>query len=69
MARMITSTVAFHWATRVSAHHGTKGTLQITVYGDPCASDEQFNMGEVTIFTEDPDLVDRLVAAINGAAR
>jgi hypothetical protein len=68
MAYMITTGVYFHWVERVAASTNGNGVLKITVHGAE-VTNEQHNMGEITIFTEDQSLVDRLVAAINGAAQ
>ena len=68
MAYMISTTLNVHWATRIEASSGTEGTLKLTIHGDPAASTEQYNIAEVTIFTEDKALVERLITAINGAA-
>ena len=68
MPYMISAGVHFHWVKRISAETNSKGVLKLTVHGDENVTDEQFNTAEIMIFTEDPEMVGRLVAAINGAA-
>jgi hypothetical protein len=67
MALMISAGASFHWVESVTAETNTKGALKILVHGAKDASEEQFNQAEILIFIEDHDLVERLVAAINGA--
>ena len=65
---MISTEVSFHWVRRITARMGSEGVLRLTFHGDENVTDEQFNTAEIMIFTEDPEMVGRLVAAINGAA-
>ena len=69
MAYMISTATNIHWVQRVEARSNTPGVFTLSFWGNPAASDEQNNCAEVTVFTEDQALVDRLVAAINGAAQ
>ena len=66
MSYMISSQSNFHWVRRVSAETNTPGALKLTLHGDEGVNDIQFNSAEVLIFMDDPALVSRLVAAING---
>ncbi len=68
MPYMVSTSLNIHWAQRIVAR-SNGNVLKLEVYGDPAASGEQHNMAEITIFTEDSPLVERLVAAINGADR
>jgi len=65
MAYMISTGASFHWVKRVTAETNTIGVLKLTFHGEE-VNDEQFNHAEVVVFTEDPEMVKRLVAAING---
>jgi len=65
MALMISGSAAFHWVERISAEHNTKGALKIVLHGAHNPEADQFNIAEVMIFTENADMCDRLVAAIN----
>ncbi len=68
MPYMVSSQSIFHWVKRVSAESNTKCVLKLRLSGDEDVSDQQFNTAEVTVFMDDHALVERLVAAINGAA-
>jgi hypothetical protein len=66
---IISSYASYHWVEKISAHtHNTQGSpLILTLTGDPDISGCQINACEIAIYTENQELTDRLVAAINGA--
>lgn len=64
----ISTGVHYHWVRKISARTNGNGALRLTLHGDPDASTVQFNEAEITIFTDDVELTDRLIKAINGAA-
>lgn len=65
---MISTSANYHWIKGVTASTYGDAALKLTFRGDPKAREDQFNEAEVTLFMEDAALVDRLIAAINGAA-
>jgi hypothetical protein len=69
MAFMVSSGSNYHYVRRISAESNTDGVLKLVLHGDEDVSDIQFNYAEVLIFTDDQAMVDRLIAAINGAAQ
>lgn len=62
---MVYATTAFHWVTKITAHTHGDGVLTLTLHGDPTVSENQFNDAEIKIFTDNLNLTDRLVSAIN----
>ncbi len=64
---MISASTNYHWVKSISASTTGSGALKLTMRGN---SDfpYQFNEAEITIFTDDAALTERLIAAINGAA-
>jgi hypothetical protein len=68
MAQIVSTGAYYHYVRRISAYSNSSGVLNLTLSGDEGVSNHQFNMAEITVFTEDKELVDRLVAAINGCA-
>lgn len=69
MAPMISSTTNYHWVKSLSARTHGGGALTLTLRGDRDASSCQYNESDITIFTDDVELTERLIAAINGAAK
>lgn len=67
-ALMVTSSSNYHWVKTISAHTNGDGVLSLTLHGDSEAIDGQFNQAEITVFTDDVALTERLIKAINGAA-
>lgn len=64
---MIISTGAhYHWVKKIVASTHGAGALKLTLRGDPTVTEHQFNEAEITIFTDDVDLTERLIEAING---
>lgn len=68
MSYRISTNAHYHWVKKITASTYGNGALKITLHGEPDASEIQFNEAEITIFTDDVDLTDRLIKAINGAA-
>ncbi|MHB8272013.1 hypothetical protein [Bradyrhizobium sp.] len=66
---MISTSTNFHWVRKIVAGTNGDGVLKLTFEGDPEVSDCQYNHAEVMVFTDDIALVDRLIGAINGAAK
>lgn len=69
MALMISTGAHYHWVKAISADTHGGGALKITLHGDADEDFQQFNQAEITIFTDDAELTERLIAAINGAAK
>lgn len=69
MALMISTGIHFHWVKSISAGTYGNGALKITLHGDLDENMQQFNEAEITVFTDDVALTERLIAAINGAAK
>lgn len=65
MAYLISTGSHYHWVREITASTHGNGALKLTLHGDRDASDCQFNEAEVTIFTEDAAMVDRMIEAIN----
>lgn len=65
MAYLIAAGAHYHWVRKITASTHGNGVLKLTLHGDADALDEQFNQVEVTVFTDDVEMVDRLIAAIN----
>lgn len=68
MAYLISTGAHYHWVRSITAHTHGNGALHLTLRGDAGASDTQFNEAEITIFTDNAVLTDRLVKAINDVA-
>jgi len=68
-ALMISTGAHYHWVKSISASTHGDGALKLTLQGAEDEDFQQFNQAEITIFTDDERLVDRLIAAINGAAK
>lgn len=68
-AYLISTGTHYHWVKQITASTYGDGALKLTLRGDPEVSQIQFNEAEITIFTDDVALTDRLIAAINGAAK
>ena len=64
MALFVSSHVYYHHVTRITARTSGDAALTLTFKGDPF--EIQSNSVEVVLFMDDKDLVDRLIAAING---
>jgi hypothetical protein len=69
MALMISTGAHYHWVKTISASTHGSGALKLTLHGESDESFQQFNDAEITIFTDDVELTERLIAAINGAAK
>lgn len=69
MALMISTGAHYHWVKTISADTHGSGALKLTLHGDTDENFQQFNQAEITIFTDDVALTERLIAAINGAAK
>lgn len=67
MAHWIATGAHYHNVKRITAGTHGAGALKLELWGDE-DGESQFNLAEVTIFTDDEDLTERLMAAINGAA-
>lgn len=66
MTGYIISTGAhYHWVRKITASTHGDGVLRLTLHGDRDANDLQFNEAEITIFTDDVDLTERLIKAIS----
>jgi hypothetical protein len=65
MAYMISTSANYHWVKTISASTYGDGVLKLTFHGDRAANDAQFNDAEVTVFTDDVELTERLIEAIN----
>lgn len=65
---MISAGSSYHWVRRIEASTHGSGVLKLVLHGDDDANDQCFNQAEVLIFTDNIDMTDRLVSAINGAA-
>ena len=68
MALMVSTTAHYHWVKSISAETLGQGALKITLHGATDENMQQFNTAEITIFLDNFELTDRLIAAINGAA-
>ena len=68
MALMISTGAHYHWVKRITASTYGQGALKLTLHGEQDEGFQQFNDAEITVFTDDVALTERLVAAINGAA-
>jgi hypothetical protein len=66
---MISTGANYHWVERITAETNTKGVLKLILHGAEDVSDQQFNQAEITIFTDNPALVRRLVDAVNECAK
>jgi len=66
MGYIVTSSANYHWVKKITAETNGDGVLKLTFIGDPDVVDHQFNKAEVNIFTDNVDMVDRLIDAING---
>jgi DNA-binding protein YbaB len=69
MALMISTGAHYHWVKSISASTHGSGALKLTLHGGRDETFQQFNEAEITVFTDDEALTDRLIAAINGAAK
>lgn len=67
-AQMISTGAHYHWVKTISASTYGNGVLKLELHGARDAKADQFNMAEITVFTDDVALTERLVEAINGAA-
>ena len=67
MPYMISAQANFHWVKSIRAETNSSGVLKLVLHGAE-VTDEQFNTAEIVIFTENPEMVKRLVAAINNCA-
>jgi hypothetical protein len=65
MAYLISTGIHYHWIRKITASTHGNGALKLTLHGDSDASDCQFNEAEITVFTEDVAMVERLIEAIN----
>ncbi|MCK1430869.1 hypothetical protein [Bradyrhizobium sp. 87] len=68
-ALMISTGAHYHWVKAIEASTHGGGALKLTLHGGADEDFQQFNQAEITVFTDDADLVERLIAAINGAAK
>lgn len=66
---MISAGAYYHYVHSIYASSTGAGVLKLTLKGDPKASQYQFNDAEITIFTDNIEVTERLIAAINGASR
>jgi D-lyxose ketol-isomerase len=64
MTTWIATGAHYHHVKRITAGTHGNGVLKLELWGAK-DSDSQFNMAEITLFTDDEALTDRLVAAIN----
>jgi D-lyxose ketol-isomerase len=69
MALTIATGAHYHWVKSISAMTHGNGALKITLHGERDETSQQFNEAEITVFTDDVALTERLIAAINGAAK
>lgn len=67
-ANIIASGASYHWVKKIVASTNGNGVLKLTLEGDQSVSDCSFNQAEILIFTDDFDLTERLIKAINIAA-
>lgn len=67
MANWIATGAHYHHVKKITAGTHGNGVLKLELWGAEDGPD-QFNMAEITIFTDDEALASRMVAAINGAA-
>jgi hypothetical protein len=65
---MISTGAHYHWVKSITASTHGSGALKLTLRGRDDESFQQFNEADITIFTDDIELTERLIAAINGAA-
>lgn len=65
MPYMISLSANYHWVKTISASTTGNGVLNLTFHGDRDANGAQFNDAEVTAFTDDVELTERLIEAIN----
>jgi hypothetical protein len=67
---IISTSTNYHWVRKIAASSYDGLALKLTIGGNPDASDCQSNEAEINLFFEDDcrELVERLIAAINGAA-
>lgn len=65
--RFISTGVHYHGVEQIVASTHGGGVLRLTLKGDPAVSEMQFNEAEITIFTDNAAMTDRLIKAINGA--
>jgi len=68
MALMISTGSHYHHVKSIFAHTYGDGALRLTLRGNSDASDMQANEVDITVFTDDVALTERLIAAINGAS-
>jgi len=67
-ALMISTGTHYHWVKSISAATFGGGALRLTLRGEQSESFQQFNEAEIVIFTDDAELTERLIAAINAAS-
>ncbi len=65
---LVSTSANYHWVKKIVASTNSSGVLKLTLEGDQGVSECSFNQAEILIFTDDFDLTDRLVKAINIAA-
>lgn len=67
-AHIISTGAHYHWVKKIVASTHGDGVLRLTLKGDPAAAEMQFNEAEITVFTDDIEMTERLIWAINGVA-
>lgn len=65
MSYRIATCTNYHWVKRIEAATHGNGALKLILWGGG-DTDLQFDQAEITVFMDDQQLVDRIVAAING---
>ena len=65
MSYRISTCANYHWVKRIEAATHGNGALKLILWGGG-DTDLQFDQAEITVFMDDQQLVDRIVAAING---
>lgn len=63
---MIVTSTNYHWVKKIVASTYGDGALKLTMHGDPKANEWQSNIAEINVFTDDVELTERLITAING---
>lgn len=69
MAYQISTSANYHWVKKITAATHGDGVLKLTLHGDRDAHSCQFNEVDINVFTDDVEMTDRLIEAINGVSR
>ena len=68
MSFTISTTANYHWVRKIIASTHGNGVLKLTLLGEQDPESVQFNTVEINVFTDDVEMTEHLISAINAVA-